>query len=61
MRSVIIGKKSWGLWVSEWTDGIIEGSFTKREILDEFEDIDIPENLLKEFNNRIRQKIMKKL
>ncbi len=60
MRSVIIGKKSWGLWVGEWTDGIIEGSFTKYEILNEFEGIDIPENLIKEFNNRIRQKIMKK-
>lgn len=60
MRSVIISKKSWGLWVNEWTDGIIEGSFTKHEILNEFDGITIPENLLKEFNNRMRQKFIKK-
>jgi len=42
------------------TDGIIEGSFTKHEILNEFHGISIPENLLKEFDNRIRQKINKR-
>ena len=60
VRSVIIGKKSWGLWVGEWTDGIVEGSFTKHEILNEFEGINMPENLIKEFNNRIKQKIIKR-
>jgi len=62
VKSVIVGKKSWGLWVGEWTDGIIEGSFSKQEILNEFgvRNIDIPENLLKDFNNRIRQKLIKR-
>jgi len=57
VRSVIIGKKSWGLWVKEWTNGIAEGSFTKQEILDEFKEIDMPESLLIEFNNSIKNKI----
>jgi len=60
VRSVIIGKKSWGLWVGEWTDGIIEGSFTKHEILNEFDGINIPENFIIEFNNRLKQKIIKR-
>jgi len=59
VRSVIIGKKSWGLWVNEWSDGIVEGSFSKREILEEFSKngIIIPESLLNDFNNRIYRKL----
>lgn len=62
MKSVIIGKKSWGLWVNQWSDGIVEGTFTKREILQEFEDknIKIPEPLIIDFENRIYNKIKKK-
>ena len=62
LRCVIIGKKSWGLWVNEWSDGIVEGSFTKSEILEEFSkhNITIPESLLKDFENRIINKIKKK-
>ena len=62
LRSVIIGKKSWGLWLNEWTDGIVEGSFTKNEIISEFtkNGIEIPESLYLDFQNRIFQKHMKK-
>lgn len=53
--SVLIGKKGWGLWVKEWSMGIREGTFTKKEIFDEFEKrrIIIPENFLQEFYNKI--------
>jgi hypothetical protein len=59
---VIIGKKSWGLFLNEWSDGIVEGSFTKKEIIKEFyeNNIIIPESLLKDFENRIIQKINKR-
>lgn len=62
VKSVIIGKKSWGLWVNQWSDGIVEGTFTKREIIQEFKDknIKIPESLLIDFENRIYNKIKKK-
>lgn len=61
-KGVIVGKKSWGLFLNEWTNGIAEGSFTKKEILDEFENrnIKIPEPLLIDFNNRLNQKILKR-
>lgn len=62
VKGVIIGKKSWGLWLNEWTDGIVEGSFTKSEILEEFtkNGITIPESLLNDFNNRLNQKRIKR-
>lgn len=62
LKGVIIGKKSWGLWLNEWTDGIVEGSFTEREILNEFKirGIKIPDSLLKDWNNNIIRKIRKK-
>ena len=63
VKAVISGKKSWGLWLNQWTDGIAEGCFTKQEILGEFEKlgIKIPESLLTDFNNRLNQKILKRL
>ncbi len=63
VKGIIIGKKSWGLWVNEWSDGIVEGSFTKKEILKGFEDlgISIPESLLKDFENRIISKLIKRI
>jgi hypothetical protein len=63
VRGVIIGKKSWGLWLDQWTDGIVDGSFRRKEILDEFEklNIKIPEPFLIDFDNTIYNKIMKKL
>jgi hypothetical protein len=62
-KGVIVGKKSWGLWLNQWTDGIAEGCFTKQEILSEFEEkgIKIPESLLTDFNNRLYQKVIKRL
>jgi hypothetical protein len=62
LKGVVTGKKSFGLWVNEWTDGIVEGSFTKKEILDEFEkrNIEIPEPLLLDFENVIHKKRCKK-
>ena len=58
LKSVIIGKKGWGLWVDQWTQGIIEWTFTKEEILQEFvkRDITIPEPLMKEWDNLIERK-----
>jgi hypothetical protein len=63
VRSVIIGKKSWGLQLNEWADGIVEGSFTKQEILNDFKilDIQIPESLMVDFENRIYEKMKKKV
>ena len=62
LRGVIVGKKSWGLWVDQWSDGIIECTFTLEEIVQEFDDrnIKIPESLFRDFQNRIRQKKVKR-
>lgn len=58
LEGVIRGKKSWGLWLNEWTDGITEWLFTREEILSEFErrGIQIPEPLLKDFDNVLEKK-----
>ena len=58
VKSVLIGKKGWGLWLDQWTDGICEWSFTKEEMLGEFENvnIEIPESFLKDFNNTLEKK-----
>ena len=58
LKSVIVGKKSWGLWLNEWSEGIAQWLFTLDEILQQFEDnhIKIPENLLLDFKNRIQKK-----
>lgn len=58
LKGVIIGKKSWGLWLQEWTDGISEGSFTTREIISQFDGIKIPESLMTDFYNVLHKKIM---
>lgn len=58
LKSVIIGKKGWGLWCEQWSQGIVEWTFTKEEILNEFvkRDITIPEPLMKEWDNLIQRK-----
>ena len=58
LKSVIIGKKGWGLWISQWTEGIVDWTFTKEEILKEFEirDIKIPESLMLEWDKLILKK-----
>ena len=62
-KGVIIGKKSWGLFLQEWTNGIVEGSFSKKEILQQFEDkhIKIPESFLNDFDNVIHKKLNNKI
>ena len=54
----MIGKKSWGLHVDMWSDGIVEWTFTLEEILEEFSsrNIEIPESFLQDFKNRIDKK-----
>jgi hypothetical protein len=63
LKGVVAGKKSWGLWVEQWTSGINEWCFTREEILGEFEkrDIKIPESLMKEFDNLVEKKRIKRL
>lgn len=58
LRGVIIGKKGWGLWVEQWSQGIVEWTFTKEEILEEFKkrDIEIPEPLMIEWDKLIEKK-----
>lgn len=58
LKGVIIGKKGWGLWIDQWSDGIVDWSFTEQEILDEFNkrNIKIPESLLIEFEKLIDKK-----
>lgn len=52
---VIKGKKSWGLHVKMWSEGICEGSFSPREILKDFEDkgVKIPDSFYDDFWNQI--------
>lgn len=59
-KAVIIGKKSWGLWKDQWTDGIVDWTFTRDEILNEFikNNIKIPQSLLLEFDNLLEKKKM---
>lgn len=58
LRAVIIGKKGWGLLLSEWSNGIGSGLFTKYEFYELFEsnNIEIPESLINEFNNLVCKK-----
>jgi hypothetical protein len=55
---VITGKKGFGLWRDQWSDGIVECSFSKEEIMNEFSlrEIEIPAPLLKEFDDFIWKK-----
>lgn len=52
---IIKGKKSWGLHVKMWSEGIREGSFTIGELLEDFVKmkVEIPQSYLKEFMNSI--------
>lgn len=61
VRAVIIGKKAWGLWINEWSDGISQGLFTPDEILQDFEikGITIPKPLLTDFYKKIIKKFEK--
>lgn len=63
IESVITSKKSWGLHCDMWSDGIVEGTFTKEEILEQFirNNIVIPESLLLNFYDLIYKKTLSKL
>lgn len=63
LQKVILGKKGWGLWVKEWSLGISEGSFSMREILEEFtnRNIEIPDSFYNEFKNKIVKLLKEKL
>jgi hypothetical protein len=63
LNAAIVGKAGWGLWVDQWSDGIVEGSFTIREILDIFKErgVVVPESFLTEFYNVIHRKMMKRV
>lgn len=58
VKAVISGKRSFGLWVDQWSDGIVDWTFTEEEILGEFKkrNIKIPKSLLVDFYNRIDKK-----
>ncbi len=62
VKAVIIAKKSWGLQVRMWSEGIADHDFTLEEILDTFKtaEITVPGSLLKGFENEImKRKIVK--
>jgi hypothetical protein len=63
VKSVLIGKKGWGLWSNMWSEGISEGSFIYDEIMYEFvlSGINIPTPLLKDFENKIKKLILKRI
>lgn len=58
MEAVIRGKKAWGLWLDQWTDGIADWTFTKEEIWEGFTErgIKVPESFEKDFDNRLKKK-----
>jgi hypothetical protein len=57
LKGVIIGKKSWGLHVKMWSEGISEGLFTLDEIKENFTTfgIIIPDSLYLDLENTIRK------
>lgn len=57
LQGVIIGKKSWGLWKNQWSEGISEWLFTLDEIIQQFTEkgIKIPDSLMKDFENTIHK------
>ncbi len=55
---MITSKKGWGLWVSEWSEGIGDGLFSKDEILNEFKirKIELPDSYMKELDDSINKR-----
>jgi hypothetical protein len=62
LKAVIEGKKSWGLWLDQWTDGIVDWSFGEEEILSQFKEkgIVIPESFIRDFQNTLDRKKLKR-
>ena len=42
--------------MQEWTDGIVDWTFTKEEILRQFDGIEIPESFMNDFENVLHKK-----
>ena len=57
LKSYIIGKKSWGLWLNQWAEGVSQWLFTRDEIFNQFAEhnINIPESFQIDFDNRVRK------
>lgn len=55
LKCIITSKKSFGLHVKMWSEGISEGTFSLNEILLEFSnnDIELPESFKKDLENTI--------
>jgi hypothetical protein len=62
VKGVIIGKKAWGLWLNNWAEGIVDWTFTKEEIIEQFTrvGIKVPDSLMKDFDNRVWKLKMKR-
>lgn len=62
LKSVICGKKGWGLTVKTWSEGIGSGLFTKYEFYELFNSfgIEIPKSLILEFNNSVYKERIKR-
>lgn len=62
VKSVITGKKSWGLHIRMWSEGIQEWLFTKEEILSDFvtKNITIPKSFKNDFDNWIKKHLKKR-
>lgn len=57
LKSVLIGKKGWGLWAKEWACGVVDWTFTEEEILSIFSEknVDIPKPFLLDFHNIVHR------
>lgn len=46
------------MWKDQWIDGIVDWSFTKEDILNEFtkRNIEIPDSLMSDFENTLLKK-----
>ena len=60
LKAVIIAKKSFGMHVDMWSDGIAECLFTFDELMETFyeKNIIVPESFVQDFKNRIQKKKM---
>lgn len=61
LKGVIVGKKSWGLHLKMWSEGIGDGEFRLKDIIEDFQmkNIEIPDQLLLDLQNNIRKRIIR--
>jgi len=61
LKSVLVSKKGWGLWLDQFSDGIVDCSFSEEEIMKIFTDVvELPESFVIEFQNIIDKKKIKR-